>query len=248
MDNTLKRTIIVTGGSKGIGRSICLAFAGADTCVFFNFLSSEQQARQTEQAITDAGGLARGIRADMASEQDLDTFFKAVLEETGRIDVLVNNAGITKDALLPRMKTPEWDRVMDVNLKGAFICTKLAARPMMRQKSGRMINIASIAGIRGNPGQANYAASKAGLVGLTKSTALELASRNITANAIAPGYIETDMTGDLPESRVSEIVSGIPMGRAGTPEDIAGVAVFLASDAARYITGQVIHVNGGLYT
>lgn len=188
-----------------------------------------------------------GIRADMAAEQDLEAFFKTALDETGRIDVLVNNAAITKDALLPRMKTGDWDRVMDVNLRGAFICTRLAARPMMRQKSGRIINITSIAGIAGNPGQANYAASKAGLVGLTKTTAMELASRNITANAIAPGYIETGMTGELSEARVSEIAARIPMGFAGTPEDVAGVAVFLASDAGRYITGQVIQINGGLY-
>lgn len=248
MDNNLKRTIIVTGGSRGIGRSICLAFADKNTCVFFNYLSSEKQASLTEKAIIDAGGFARGIRADMGSEQDLEKFFKGAIDETGRIDVLVNNAGMTKDSLLPRMKSGDWDRVMDVNLKGAFICTKLAARPMMRQKSGRIINITSIAGIAGNPGQANYSAAKAGLVGLTKTTAIELASRNITANAIAPGYIETGMTEGLAESRTSEIIARIPMGFAGTPQDVAGVAVFLASDAARYITGQVIHVNGGLYT
>ncbi len=247
MNSNPKRTIIVTGGSRGIGRRICTAFANGNTFVFFNFLSSGEAARETEKAVANAGGRARGIQADMAAEQDLETFFKTALDETGRIDVLVNNAAITKDALLPRMKSGDWDRVMDVNLRGAFICTRLAARPMIRQKSGRIINITSIAGIAGNPGQANYAASKAGLVGLTKTTAMELASRNITANAIAPGYIETEMTGKLSEAQVSEIAARIPMGFAGTPEDVAGLVVFLASDAARYITGQVIQVNGGLY-
>ncbi len=248
MDDQQKRTIIVTGGSRGIGRGICLAFAGTDSYVYFNYGGAEEAARHTEEKIRAAGGKGRGIHADMASEEDLETFFKTVLDDTGRVDVLVNNAGITKDALLPRMKTGDWDRVMDVNLKGAFLCTKLASRPMMRQKSGRIINIASIAAVAGNPGQANYAAAKAGLIGLTKTTALELAPRNITANAIAPGYIETDMTRRIDENRASEILAQIPMGRVGTPEDVAGVAVFLASKAADYITGQVIHVNGGLYT
>jgi len=248
MDDQQKRTIIVTGGSRGIGRGICLAFAGADSCVYFNYGGSEEAARLTEEKIRAKGCHGGGMHADMASREDLETFFRTVLDDTGRIDVLVNNAGITKDGLLPRMKTGDWDRVMDVNLKGAFLCTKLASRPMMRQKSGRIINIASIAGVAGNAGQANYAAAKAGLIGLTKTTALELAPRNITANAIAPGYIETDMTRSVGEGRSGEILSRIPMGRAGTPADVAGVAVFLASDAAAYITGQVIHVNGGLYT
>ena len=248
MDDQQKRIIIVTGGSRGIGQGICLAFAGADSYVYFNYGGSKEAARHTEEKIRAAGGNGRGIHADMASQNELETFFRAVLDDTGRIDVLINNAGITKDALLPRMKTGDWDRVMDVNLKGAFLCTKLASRPMMRQKSGRIINIASIAGITGNPGQSNYSAAKAGLIGLTKTTALELAPRNITANAIAPGYIETDMTRSIDETRSSEILARIPMGRVGTPGDVAGVAVFLASKAADYITGQVIHVNGGLYT
>lgn len=241
------RTIIVTGGAKGIGRAICRAFAGRGTRIYFNYLLSEAEAAQTQQAVAAAGGQAVGIQADMASEPDLDAFFRKVLEDTGRIDVLVNNAGIAKDALLPRMKTSDWDTVMAVNLKGAFLTTRLASRPMIRQKSGSIINITSIAGVAGNPGQANYAASKAGLIGLTKTTARELASRNITANAIAPGFIETGMTAGLSEAKRAEILGQIPSGRAGTPEDVAALAVFLASDAARYITGQVIHVNGGMY-
>jgi 3-oxoacyl-[acyl-carrier protein] reductase len=247
MDNDLKRTIIVTGGSRGIGRAICRAFAGEESCVYFNYLSSGEEARATEEMVRNAGGRARGIQADMSSEIELEDFFKTVVAETGRIDVLINNAGLARDVLIPRMKTQDWDLVMDVNLKGAFICTRLAARLMMRQKSGRIINITSIAGVAGNPGQANYSSAKAGLIGLTKTTAQELASRNITANAIAPGFIETHMTGGLGEKRIAEIVSRIPLGRAGTPEDVADAAFFLASDAARYITGQVIHVNGGLY-
>jgi 3-oxoacyl-[acyl-carrier protein] reductase len=247
MDDNLKRTIIVTGGSRGIGRAICMAFAGENTRIFFNYLSSDRESELTEENIRKAGGQGRGIPADMSSEQDLENFFKIALEESGRIDVLVNNAGVTRDSLLPRMKTEDWDFIMGVNLRGAFICTKLAARPMIRQKSGRIINITSIAGITGNPGQAGYSAAKAGLLGLTKTSARELASRNITANAIAPGYIETRMTEGLTENRTSEIIAKIPLGRAGKPEDVADVAFFLASDAARYITGQVIHVNGGLY-
>lgn len=247
MTDKISRTIIVTGGAKGIGRAICCAFAGRGSRIYFNYLASGQEAAETEQAVAAAGGQAVGIRADMASEPDLDAFLKQVVDDTGRIDVLVNNAGIAKDALLPRMKTSDWDAVMNVNLKGAFITTRLASRPMIRQKSGSIINITSIAGVAGNPGQANYAASKAGLIGLTKTTARELASRNITANAIAPGFIATDMTAGLSEERRTEILGQIPCGRAGTPEDVAQLAVFLASDAARYITGQVIHVNGGMY-
>ena len=247
-NNGIIRTIVVTGGARGIGRAICRAFAGPGTRVYFNYLVSCEEADETEGIIVAAGGQAGGIRADIASEPDLEAFFRVILEETGRIDVLVNNAGIARDALLPRMKTADWDAVITVNLKGAFLCTKMVTRPMIRQKSGCIINITSIAGVAGNPGQANYAASKAGLIGLTKTTARELASRNITANAIAPGYIETDMTAGLPESTKDEILSRIPMGRAGAPDDVAGLAVFLASDAARYITGQVIHVNGGMYT
>jgi len=247
MNSNNKRTIVVTGGSKGIGQAICVAFAAPGTDIFFNFSSEESTGRKTVNLITAAGGSPKSMRVNVSSEKEVSAFFKTVVDLTGRIDVLVNNAGITRDNLLLRIKETDWDAVMDVNLKGAFFCTKAAARTMIQQRSGRIINITSIAGVAGNPGQANYSASKAGVIGLTKTAARELASRNITVNAIAPGFIETEMTAELPENVKSAIISQIPLGRAGTVEDVARMAVFLASDAAGYITGQVIHVNGGMY-
>jgi 3-oxoacyl-[acyl-carrier protein] reductase len=247
MNSNKKRTIVVTGGSKGIGQAICVAFAAPGTDIFFNFSSEESTGQKTEKAISAAGGAAFGMRVNVAFEKEVSAFFKTIVDQTGRIDVLVNNAGITRDNLLLRLKEKDWDAVMDINLKGAFLCIKAAARTMIQQRFGRIINITSIAGVAGNPGQANYSASKAGLIGLTKTAAKELASRNITVNAIAPGFIETDMTAILPEKTKTEMIPQIPMGRSGTPEDVARLAVFLASDAAGYITGQVIHVNGGMY-
>jgi 3-oxoacyl-[acyl-carrier protein] reductase len=245
--NNNKRTIVVTGGSKGIGRAICVAFAAQGADIFFNFSSEESTGRRTEHEISAAGGSAKGVRVNVAFEKEVSAFFKTIVDQTGRIDVLVNNAGITRDNLLLRMKEKDWDAVVNVNLKGAFLCIKTAARTMIQQRFGRIINITSIAGVAGNSGQANYSASKAGLIGLTKTAARELASRNITVNAIAPGFIDTDMTAPLPEKTKSEIISQIPLGRSGTPEDVAQLALFLASDAAGYITGQIIHVNGGMY-
>lgn len=247
MESDIKRTIVVTGGSKGIGRAICKAFAAPFTKVYFNFSSIESTGEQTSDEISAAGGIPKGMRVNVSSEADVLNFFKTIIDETGKIDVLVNNAGIAKDNLLLRMKEKDWDEVMDVNLKGAFLCLKAAAKTMIRQRFGRIINITSVAGIAGNAGQANYAASKAGLVGLTKTAARELASRGITVNAIAPGFIETDMTASLSDQVKSAIISQIPLGRPGTAEDVAGLAVFLASDDAGYITGQIIHVNGGMY-
>jgi 3-oxoacyl-[acyl-carrier protein] reductase len=247
MVSDTKRTIVVTGGSKGIGRAICAAFAAKDTAVYFNFNSPESSGKKTSEMILSAGGTPKSMRVNVASEPEVSNFFKTIIDETGRIDVLVNNAGITRDTMLPRMKERDWDDVMAVNLKGAFFCMKAASKTMIKQRFGRIINIASIAGGTGNPGQANYAASKAGLIGLTKTAARELASRQITVNAIAPGFIETDMTASLPDQVKKAIISQIPLGRPGIPEDIAQVSVFLASDAAAYITGQVIHVNGGIY-
>jgi len=247
MTSDIKRTIVVTGGSKGIGRAICKAFAAPGVGVYFNFNSAETTGTETDEEIRSAGGVPKGMRVDVSSEEEVTDFFNTVIDETGRIDVLVNNAGITKDTLLLRMKGKDWDDVIRVNLTGTFNCTKAAARIMLKQRYGRIINITSVAGVAGNPGQANYAASKAGVIGLTKTVAKELGSRGITVNAIAPGFIKTDMTAGLSEKAVSEIVSQIPLARAGTPEDIAGVAVFLASGNADYITGQVIHVNGGMY-
>ncbi len=247
MTSNIKRTIVVTGGSKGIGRAICAAFAAPGAGIYFNFNSPQTTGKETADLIRKSGGIPRGIRVNVASDTQVTDFFKTIIDETGRIDVLVNNAGITKDGLMLRMKEQSWDDVINVNLKGTFLCIRSAARTMIKQRHGRIINITSIAGVAGNPGQANYAASKAGIIGLTKTAARELASRNITVNAIAPGFIKTDMTAELSEKVESDIISQIPLGRAGTPEDIAETAVFLASDNADYITGQVIHVNGGMY-
>ncbi len=242
-----KRTILVTGGSRGIGRGICLAFARSGNHIYFNYSSAGEAAAQTEKLVAEAGGTATGIQVNVASEKEVMDFVARALDETGRVDVLVNNAGITRDGLIVRMKEADWEAVLNVNLKGAFLCTKAVTKPMMKQRYGRIINVSSVVGVSGNPGQANYVASKAGIIGLTKGVARELASRGITANVVAPGYIETDMTADLPDKAKDAMVSQIPLGRSGTPEDIAAAVVFLASDQAAYITGQVLHVSGGMY-
>ena len=247
MPDKEKRTVVVTGGSRGIGRAICLALGGPHSHVFFNYVSREDAAVETEKQVAAAGGTATGIRADVASAEDVNTFFNSITKETGRIDVLVNNAGISRDGLLVRMKEADWDTVLDINLKAAFLSAKNATKAMMKQRYGRVVFITSVVGIIGNPGQANYAASKAGLIGLAKSMARELASRGITVNAVAPGLIETDMTASLPDKAKEAMVSQIPLGRAGKPEDIAAAVAFLVSDQASYITGQVIHISGGMY-
>jgi len=247
MTEGTKRTILVTGGSRGIGRGICLAFAHADNHIFFNYSSAGEAAAQTEKLVTEAGGIATGVQVNVASEKEVSDFVARALDDTGRIDVLVNNAGITRDGLLVRMKESDWEDVLNVNLKGTFLCIKAVTKPMMKQRYGRIINVSSVVGVSGNPGQANYVASKAGIIGLTKGVAKELASRGITANVVAPGYIETDMTADLPDKAKEAMVSQIPLGRPGTAEDIAAAVVFLASDQAAYITGQVLHVSGGMY-
>ena len=247
MTDSTQRVVVVTGGSRGIGRAICTALAAPDTSVYFNYNSDADAAGATAERITAAGGQAHFHQVDVASESAVSDYLGGILKEAGRIDVLVNNAGITRDGLLVRMKENDWDAVIDVNLKGTFTCMKIAAKAMMRQRYGRIINISSVVGVSGNPGQANYVAAKAGIIGLTKAVAKELASRNITVNAVAPGYIETDMTGDLGDKAREAMLGQIPMSRAGTPEDVAGVVVFLASPAADYITGQVIHVSGGMY-
>ena len=247
MTGQIERTIVVTGGSRGIGRAICLAFAKPDTHVYFNYSSASEAALETQRRIAELGGRSSGIRVDVASEEEVAGFLKQVVDETGRIDVLVNNAGVTKDGLLVRMKEQDWDRVLDINLKGAFFCTKIAAKTMMKQRYGRIVNITSVVGAAGNPGQANYVASKAGIIGFTKAVAQELASRNITVNAVAPGFIETDMTASLQEKAKNAMLEQVPLGRAGQPEDVAGIVSFLASEHASYITGQIIHVNGGMY-
>lgn len=253
MSEQTQRTVVITGGSRGIGRAICLSFAGPGARIYFNYFSPNDpegekvEADKTEKLVIDAGGYAKGISVDVASEKAVEDFFEKVTGETDRIDVLVNNAGITRDGLLVRMKASDWDTVMNVNLKGTFNCTKIAAKFMMKQRSGRIINIASVVGVTGNAGQANYVASKAGVIGLTKTAAKELASRGITVNAIAPGFIETDMTASLSEKVQMAMIAQIPLGRAGKPEDVAAAVDFLASERASYITGQVIHVSGGMY-
>jgi 3-oxoacyl-[acyl-carrier protein] reductase len=244
---TETRTIVVTGGSKGIGRAICLRFAGPRARVYFNYGSDEQAAIGTETLAREAGGTAVGRRVDVTGEAGVKAFFDEIVEETGGIHVLVNNAGIARDGLLVRMKSADWDAVLDTNLKGAFHTAKIAAKIMLKQRRGRIINISSVVGASGNPGQANYVAAKAGLIGLTKAMARELASRSITVNAVAPGYVETEMTASLSEKAKEAMLTQIPLGRAGTPEDVAAAVAFLASEEAAYITGHVIHVNGGMY-
>ncbi|MFO7715530.1 3-oxoacyl-[acyl-carrier-protein] reductase [Desulfosarcina sp.] len=247
MTDSAERVIVVSGGSRGIGRAICTALSAPGRMVHFNYNRNLDAARTTAAAIEAAGGQARFEEVDVASESAVADYLNAILKASGRIDVLVNNAGITRDGLLVRMKEADWDAVLDVNLKGTFNCMKVAAKAMMKQRYGRIINISSVVGVSGNPGQANYVASKAGIIGLTKAVARELASRNITVNAVAPGYIDTDMTGDLNDSAKAAIIAEIPLGRIGKPEEIAGVVAFLASPAADYITGQTIHVSGGMY-
>jgi len=248
-----QRIVVVTGGSRGIGRAICIALAAPGTRIFFNYFSPSDPdaeaaaAAETEKLVAEAQGSAASKSVNIAKENEVVEFFKEIIDKTGRIDVLVNNAGITKDGLLVRMKEQDWDAVLNINLKGAFTCTKIVSKVMMQQRYGRIINMASVVGVTGNAGQANYSASKAGLIGLTKTAAKELAPRGITVNAIAPGFIETDMTASLSEKARNAMLSQVPLGRAGQPEDIAAAVVFLASESASYITGQVIHVSGGMY-
>jgi 3-oxoacyl-[acyl-carrier protein] reductase len=241
------RTVVVSGGSRGIGRAVCLALSGPESRVYFNYRSDAAAAEETRDLIRRNGGQAECLCADVASESDVGRFFQKVLDDTGRVDVLVNNAGITRDGLLVRMKPADWEAVISVNLGGVFNFTKAAVKPMMRQHAGRIISITSVVGVTGNPGQANYAASKAGIIGFTKSLAKELASRNITVNAIAPGYVETDMTADLSQKARDAMLELIPLRRPGTGEEVAAAVKFLASEEAAYITGPVLHVSGGLY-
>ena len=248
MTDREKRVVIVTGGSRGLGRAICLAFAGPDTHVCFNYNSAEDAARETAAAVEAAGGTAAYARVDVASAAEANGYVKEVVAANKGVHVLVNNAGITRDGLVAMMKEKDWDDVVATNLKGTFNFIKAVTRPMMKQRYGRIVNITSVVGAMGNPGQANYAASKAGIIGLTKSVARELASRNITVNAVAPGYVETDMTAKLPDQAKQAMLAMIPLGRAGRPEEIAALTVFLASDMAGYITGQVVHISGGMYT
>ena len=236
---------LITGGARGIGREIALAFAreGADLALFD---VTPEPLAQTVAELRALGRRAEGFTVDVTDGKQVDAGVAKVLDKLGRIDILINNAGVTKDGLLIRMEDAQWDRVLDINLKGTFLCTRAAARPMLKARRGRIVSIASIVGIIGNPGQANYAASKAGIIGLTKAVAKELASRGITVNAIAPGFIKTEMTDALPEEARQRLLGAIPMGALGEPTDVAQAALFLVSDAARYITGHVLVVDGGL--
>ena len=240
------KVAVITGASRGIGKTIALdlAASGVKVVVTARSLSSLEELVKT---ITDNGGEAIAVQADVAVADDVKSIFSSAVEAFGQVDILVNNAGITKDGLLLRMKDEDWDQVLDINLKSAFLCTRAAVKLMSKQKWGRIINISSVVGEMGNPGQANYCASKAGLIGLTKSVALEFARRNITANALTPGYIVSDMTVDLPEKTKDELASKIPLGRLGEAKDISAAVLFLASENAGYITGQVLGINGGMY-
>lgn len=239
---------VVTGGSRGIGRAIAvtLAESGADVVIFY--AGNQAAAEETISQIEATGGKGLAIQVDVSNQEQVDQAFKQVISNFGRIDILVNNAGITRDNLIMRLKEEDWDQVVDTNLKGVFLCTKAVIRPMMKQRRGRIINISSVVGVSGNPGQANYVAAKAGVIGLTKSTAKEIASRNITVNAIAPGFIETDMTASLDDNLKQEMLKAIPLARFGAAKDVAELVKFLAGPNAGYITGQTIHVDGGMVT
>jgi len=238
--------MIVTGGSRGIGAAIAAVLAEHGAGVLVSGRDADR-VRSAVKAMEGLPGRVIGLAADAARREDVDRVVDAARQEFGRLDVVVNNAGITSDALLVRMKDDDWDRVMEVNLRGAFLLTRAAAKVMMRQKSGRIINIASAAGAMGNAGQANYSAAKAGLIGLTKASARELAHWGILVNAVAPGLIETDMSAGIPEAARQAFLAQVPLGRIGTAREVAEVVGFLAGDGASYITGQVFHVNGGLY-
>ena len=241
-----EKTALVTGASRGIGRATALELAKAGAKVALNFAGNRAAAEEVAALIEAAGGEALLVQADVGDPAAVDTMIKAVVARFGKIDILVNNAGITMDNLIMRMKEEEWDAVIHTNLKGIFNCTKAVTRLMMKQKYGRIVNMTSVVGVMGNAGQSNYAAAKAGVIGFTKSMAKELASRNITVNAVAPGYISTDMTANLPEQAKSELQSQIPLQRLGNPEDVAAAVLFLVSPGADYITGQTLHVDGGM--
>ena len=242
------KTALVTGASKGIGRAVALRFAEQGANVAFTYLSSVEQGQALEKELQVMGVKAKGYQSDASDFTQADLLINSVVTDFGSLDILVNNAGITMDNLLLRMTEEAWDRIMKVNLKSCFNTVKAACKPMMKQKGGSIINMTSVVGLKGNAGQANYAASKAGIIGFTKSVALELGSRRIRSNAIAPGFIETEMTGKLDEKTVQSWRDAIPLKRGGKPEDVADACVFLASDLSSYITGQVIQVDGGMLT
>lgn len=241
------RTALVTGASRGIGRAIAIALAEAGADVAVNYAGSEKAAEEVVNTITGLGRHAFKIKADVSKAWEAEDMIKQTIDRLGKLDILVNNAGITRDNLIMRMKEDEFDAVIQTNLKGVFNCIKAATRPMMKQRSGSIINISSVVGFTGNPGQANYVAAKAGVIGLTKAAAKEMSSRGIRVNAVAPGFIETDMTDKLSEEQRSAIMAQIPLARMGQADEIAKAVRFLASDDASYMTGQTLHVDGGMY-
>ena len=240
------KTALVTGASRGIGRATAIELAKAGAKVAVNYAGNRAAAEEVVALIEAAGGQAFMVQADVGDAAAVDAMVKSVVERFGSIDILVNNAGITRDNLIMRMKEEDWDAVIHTNLKGIFNCTKLVSKLMMKQRYGRIVNLTSVVGVMGNAGQSNYAAAKAGVIGFTKSMAKELASRNINVNAVAPGYISTDMTADLPEQAKTDLQSQIPLQRLGNPADVASAVLFLVSPGADYITGQTLHVDGGM--
>ncbi len=244
--NSENKTAVVTGGSRGIGRAICIKLAGMGINIVTCYAHGEEAAQETVRLCREQGVSAEAVRADVAVREDVDMLFEEAKKITGTIDILVNNAGITRDNLMLRMSDDDFNQVIDTNLRGAFYCMRAAVKTMMKKRYGRIVNISSIVGVNGNAGQVNYAASKAGIIGMTKSTAKELGSRNITCNAVAPGFIATDMTSVLSDNVKEQIAASIALNRMGTPEDVANAVGFLVSDDAQYITGQVLCVDGGM--
>ncbi|MFC5712182.1 3-oxoacyl-[acyl-carrier-protein] reductase [Thalassorhabdus alkalitolerans] len=241
-----ERSALITGASRGIGRAIALELAKNGINVGVNYAGSKEKAEAVVKECEEYGVRSFAIQADVSNEQDVKAMIKETVDQFGRLDILVNNAGITRDNLVMRLKEDDWDAVMDTNLKGVFQCSKAVARQMMKQRAGKIINISSVVGVLGNAGQANYVAAKAGVIGLTKTLAREFASRNIQVNAVAPGFIETEMTEELGEEVKNDLLNQIPLGKLGKPEEVAAVVRFLSSSDADYLTGQTIHVDGGM--